>query len=71
MDSGIEIVMISVLRQLPRNSSTMSAVRAAAITPPVTTPLHRGPHEHGLIAGRRRLSRPSGSSSRTLRQARP
>ena len=27
IDSGIEIVMISVLRQLPRNSSTISAVK--------------------------------------------
>ena len=38
IDSGIEMVMISVLRQLPRNSSTMSAVSAAAMTASVTTP---------------------------------
>ena len=39
IDSGIEIVMISVLRQVPRNSRIMSAVSAAAITPSRTTPL--------------------------------
>ncbi len=37
-DSGIEIVMISVLRQLPRNSRIMSAVSAAAMMPSVATP---------------------------------
>ena len=39
MDSGIEMVMIRVLRQLPRNSSTIRAVSAAAISASVTTPL--------------------------------
>ena len=38
LDSGIEIVMISVLRQLPRNSRIMSAVRAAAMSPSAATP---------------------------------
>jgi len=38
-DSGIEIVMISVERQLPRNSRIMSPVSAAAMTPSRTTPL--------------------------------
>ena len=38
IDSGIEMVMISVLRQLPRNSRIMSPVRAAAITASRTTP---------------------------------
>ena len=37
--SGIEIAMISVLRQLPRNSRIMSAVRHAAISASRTTPL--------------------------------
>ena len=39
IDSGIEIVMISVLRQLPRNSRIMRPVSAAAITASRTTPL--------------------------------
>ncbi len=39
IDSGMEMAMITVLRQLPRNSSTMSAVRDAAITPSRTTPV--------------------------------
>ncbi len=38
-DSGIEMVMMSVLRQEPRNSRIMSPVSAAAITPSRTTPL--------------------------------
>ena len=38
IDSGMEMAMMSVLRQLPRNNSTMSAVRAAAITASRTTP---------------------------------
>ena len=38
MDSGMEMAMISVLRQLPRNSRIMSAVRAAAMTASRTTP---------------------------------
>ncbi len=38
IDSGMEIAMMMVLRQLPRNSSIMSAVRAAAITASRTTP---------------------------------
>ena len=36
--SGIEIVMISVERQLPRNSRIISPVSAAAITPSRITP---------------------------------
>ena len=32
IDSGIVSAMISVLRQLPRNSSTIAAVRPAAIS---------------------------------------
>ena len=38
IDSGMEMAMISVLRQLPRNSRIMSAVSAAAITASRTTP---------------------------------
>ena len=38
MDSGIEIVMISVLRQLPRNRRISSPVRAAAIAASRMTP---------------------------------
>ena len=33
IDSGMETAMISVLRQLPRNSRIISAGEAAAITP--------------------------------------
>ena len=39
IDSGIEIAMITVLRQLPRNTRIMMAVRHAAITASRTTPL--------------------------------
>ena len=38
IDSGIEIAMMRVLRQVPRNSRIMSAVRLAAITASRTTP---------------------------------
>jgi hypothetical protein len=38
IDSGIEIVMISVLRQLPRNSRMSRPVSAPAITASRTTP---------------------------------
>ena len=38
IDSGIETAMISVLRQLPRNSRIISAVRHAAITASRITP---------------------------------
>ena len=37
IDSGMVIAMITVLRQLPRNSSTISAVRPAAISASTTT----------------------------------
>ena len=39
MDSGMVSAMISVLRQLPRKSRTISAVRPAAISASTTTPL--------------------------------
>ena len=38
IDSGIEIAMMRVLRQVPRNRRIMSAVRLAAITASRTTP---------------------------------
>ena len=38
IDSGIETAIISVLRQLPRKTRIMMAVRHAAITPSRTTP---------------------------------
>src|SRR5579863_5224494 len=37
--SGMEVAMISVLRQLPRNTRIMIAVRQAAISASRTTPL--------------------------------
>ena len=37
IDSGIDMAMISVERQLPRNSRIIRLVRAAAITPSRTT----------------------------------
>ena len=39
IDSGIEVVTISVERELPRNSRIIRLVSAAAITPSRTTPL--------------------------------
>jgi len=38
MESGIDTAMISVLRQLPRNSRIISAVRHAAMTASWMTP---------------------------------
>ena len=38
IDSGMEMAMISVLRQLPRNSRIMRAVSRAAMTASRTTP---------------------------------
>ena len=38
IDSGIEIAMMQVLRQLPRNSRIIAAVSAAAISASRTTP---------------------------------
>ena len=49
IDSGMEIAMISVLRQLPRNSRIMSAVSAAAITASRTTPEMAALHEQRLV----------------------
>ena len=50
IDSGIEIVMISVLRQLPRNSRIMSPVSAAAITRLADHAGDGGAHEDRLVA---------------------
>ena len=38
IESGIEMAMISVLRQLPRNSRIISAVRQPAMIASCTTP---------------------------------
>jgi hypothetical protein len=38
IDSGIDTAMITVLRQLPRNTRIMSAVRQAAISASRKTP---------------------------------
>ena len=38
IDSGIDTAMISVLRQLPRNTRIISAVRQAAISASRSTP---------------------------------
>ena len=38
IESGMEIAMMRVLRQVPRNRRIMSAVRLAAITASRTTP---------------------------------
>ena len=37
IDSGMDARMISVSRQLPRNSRIISAVSPAAISPPIST----------------------------------
>ena len=50
IDIGIEIAMMSVLRQLPRKSSIMAAVSAVARTTSRMTPFHRSLHEDGLIS---------------------
>ena len=39
IESGMEMAMISVLRQLPRNSRIITAVRQAAMMASRTTPL--------------------------------
>ena len=61
--------MISVLRQLPRKSRIISAVRQAAITASRTTPLIDGAHEHRLVGQRldlelRRQARPRSAAAR-------
>jgi hypothetical protein len=39
IESGIDVAMINVLRQFPRNSKIIAAVRQAAITASRNTPL--------------------------------
>ncbi len=65
IDNGMEMVMIRVLRQLPRNSSTISAVRQAAVSASVTTPFTaaRTNTDWSPVAS---ILAPDGSSSRTL-----
>ncbi len=52
IESGIETAMISVLRQLPRNSRIIRPVRHAAITASRITPCNGSAHEDGLIRQR-------------------
>jgi len=68
MDSGMEMAMIRVLRQLPRNNSTMSAVRQAASTASMTTPFTaaRTNTDWSPVAS---IDAPVGSSSRTRGRA--
>jgi len=39
IDSGIDVITITVLRHDPRNSRIINAVRAAAMAPSRTTPM--------------------------------
>ena len=50
-DSGIEIVMIRVLRQVPRNSSTISAGECGGDGALAHHAVDRSAHEQRLIAG--------------------
>ena len=52
IDSGIVSAITSVLRQLPRNSSTSAAVRPAAISASIATPDDRGLDEDRLVEQR-------------------
>ena len=47
-----DTVMISVERQLPRNSRIISPVSAAAMAPSRITPVTASQHEHRLVADR-------------------
>jgi len=47
--SGMEIAMIRVLRQLPRNMRIISEVRSAAMPALANHALQRGPYEERLI----------------------
>ena len=49
IDSGIETAMISVLRQLPRKSRIIRAVRQAAMIASRITPVIAAAHEDGLV----------------------
>ena len=50
IDSGMEMVMISVLRQLPRNSRISKPGQRGGDDPFADHPADRGAHEHRLIA---------------------
>ena len=52
IESGIETAMISVLRQLPRNSRIMTAGEAGGDDGLANHAVHRGAHEHGLVGDR-------------------
>ena len=62
-DSGIEMAMMTVERQLPRNSRIITLVSSAAMTPSTATPLDRAAHEQRLVADEADLQR--------VRQLRP
>ena len=49
MESGMETAIMMVLRQLPKNSRIMAAVRRAAMSASLTTPLMAARHENGLV----------------------
>ena len=53
MASGIEIAMITVERQLPRNSRIIRLVSTAAITASKATPDDRALDEQRLVAEQR------------------
>ena len=60
IESGIEIAMMTVLRQLPRNSKIMTAVRQAAISASRTTPV-MAPRTKTDWSPKRRICRSCGS----------
>ena len=67
--SGIEVAMITVERQLPRNSRIIRLVRAAAMTPSLTTPeiaafTNSDWSFSGAILKRRAAAPPSASAAR-------
>ena len=62
--SGMEVAIISVERQLPRNSRIIRLVSAAAITPSLTTPEMAALHENRLVGEQGDLAaRAAGSPS--------
>ena len=69
IDSGIDARMISVSRQLPRNSRIISAVSPAAISPPISTLLKRRLDEDRLVEDRleRHAARAAACGSRAAR----
>ena len=57
IDSGIDTAMITVERQLPRNSRIIRLVSAAAINAFDGDAVDRGAHEHRLVVDRHHLQR--------------